>query len=146
MFMSSWSLAGDWLALVGLVFLALGSAAQAAGNFAESKDIFQRLKDKENRDKLVKKFKPLLPGVMIDGLSSAFSLPSPLSGVVALLSPLFQVLFVVPFNLTNVRDEYGEDAERVLKLINLGLVWSLILLGSLLALVAAVIQLVLAYH
>jgi hypothetical protein len=144
--MSAWSLAAGWLTVIGLVALALGTGAQAAANFSESKGLFRAITDKDRRDQLVKKYAPLVPELMdntvIQAVASAAS-----GNPVRLLRGFFYFLFVLPFKLPETRSgSSDDDAVRVLKLIHLSALWFLLLLGSALALVAAIIQLTLAYH
>ena len=129
--MSSWSTAGDWLAVVGSSLLVFGTWAQARASLTEYRDLFKDL--------------PQATRAALEA-SEASRITILKSRWVAVVTPAAMAFITeIPRQLEQIREEHGEVAARAVRLIRLAAVWSVLTAGAVLLLAAAVIQLVLAY-
>ena len=153
----SWAIAGGWLAVAGLTFLTTGTAAQAWANLAEFKELRQRVLLDEDFAAIVDASNPFLIAVLAAAWGadnepwfSRWNLPSWITpGWVMTLSLYLEVLYrsivTAPRRLAHIRAE-ADDAAKLAQFLRLAVVWGIIMVGSALALMAAVIQLALAYQ
>jgi uncharacterized membrane protein len=137
----SWALAGNWLAVLGLVFLTLGTAAQAWASLSE----FEHLRETVSKAAA----DPLAVSGSLAGITASVpvgilmwrSKPERLS---VLKVPL--LLFPRPRQLARIHAKGGDEAVRLAQLLRQVEVWGVIMIGSALGLAAAAIQLALSYH
>jgi hypothetical protein len=122
--MSGWGLAADWFAVAGTAFLTLGTGAQARASLAEYRSIRQRLS-----------------GAAGGALGEAALISAGPSGFLAAIAFFFIILLE---NLALIRMRRGEEADQLGPFLRLVRVWTTLMIGSALALVAACIQLALA--
>lgn len=144
----SWALAANWLAVAGLVLLTFGTGAQAWANLAEFRGL-----------------KLTVPQASVDvvlsvaGAAMAAALTPPITIAVPLGGgfksrfrwlgfPLMilTAIISIPLNATKIRAEGGDEAVQLARFLRLAVVWAILMVGSALALAAAVIQLTLAYQ
>jgi hypothetical protein len=126
----SWAIAGDSLAVIGLLFLTFGTGAQAWVNLAEFKSMRQTVSKvtlaafndviSEAAEKR-SGFDPLGLGLIRRFMSSS-----------------------MPRKLAEVRVSGEIEAVELARFLRLAGVWTILMIGSAFALVAAVIQLALA--
>jgi hypothetical protein len=126
----SWAIAGDSLAVIGLLFLTFGTGAQAWVNLAEFKSMRQTVSKvtlaafNDVISEAAKKrsgFDPLGLGLIRRFMSSS-----------------------MPRKLAEVRVSGEIEAVELARFLRLAGVWTILMIGSAFALVAAVIQLALA--
>ena len=153
----SWAIAGGWLAVAGLTFLTTGTAAQAWASLAEFKELRQRVLLDEDFAAIGNASSPIIGMVLAAAWDadnepwfSRWNLPSWVTpGWVMTLSLYAQVLYrsiiTAPRRLANIRAG-ADDAAKLAQFLRLAVIWGIIMVGSALALVAAVIQLALAYQ
>jgi hypothetical protein len=155
----SWAIAANWLAVVGLLVLTFGTGAQAISNLAE----FRYLKSQATMAAIsviaesIAKSVVVVPfGSMHVPIVATFTVP-PTSApwyrrIAARLPWLRKAVrriggFVsYPARANYLRERGGEEAVQVAKYLRTAKVWAIIMIGSALALLAAVIQLALAYQ
>jgi hypothetical protein len=125
--MSSWSAAAQWLTVAGSSLLAFGTWTQARASLIEYRDLFADLPQAARAALEAGKMSPILG-----------------TRRVAVITPA-AIISEIPRQLQQIRREHGEVAARAAQLIRLAVVWSVLAAGAVLILVAAVIQLVLAY-
>jgi hypothetical protein len=129
--MSSWSTAADWLVVAGSSLLVVGTWAQAWASLTEYRDLFKDM--------------PQAARGALE-VSKASRITILRSRRVALVTPAAMAFIAeIPRQLEQIREAHGEVAARAAQLIRLTAVWSVLTAGAALILVAAVIQLVLAY-
>jgi hypothetical protein len=138
--MSSWGLAAGWLAVCSTALLTIGTGAQAWANLTEFKTLRQAV-GKEAWDAYVH-----------PAASPERRLPPVLVwlGLRPLLIPYIVwrtwfdllLMFRLPKALTKIRAEGGDDAVQLAQFLRLAEVWVTLMIGSALALAAALIQLV----
>ena len=127
--MSSWGAGAQWLTVAGSSLLAFGTWSQARASLIEYRDLFADLPHAA---------RAALEAIVMSRLTISRSRK------VAVISPA-AILSEIPRQLEQLRQEQGEVAARAAQLIRLAAVWSVLAAGAVLILVAAVIQLVLAY-
>jgi hypothetical protein len=125
--MSSWSAGAQWLTVAGSSLLAFGTWTQARASLIEYRDLFADLPQAARAALEAGKMSPILG-----------------TRRVAVITPA-AIISEIPRQLQQIRREHGEVAARAAQLIRLAVVWSVLAAGAVLILVAAVIQLVLAY-
>ena len=126
----SWSIAGDWLAVAGLILLTLGTGVQALANLAEFKSL---------RQKVTEEVEVGRPHFLVD-------LPPNLVTIPLFLTNLILSLLVTPRILADIRARGGDEAVELAKFKRLTLAWTIIMIGSAFALAAGIIQLLVAYR
>ena len=143
----SWAIAANWLTVLGLILLTTGTGAQAWANLAEYKSLLQTASTTSIA---------AVSAVMVLGGGIGPDMPfwwnryvpRWLALVPEILIGLVQLagLIFVGFRatLTRIRADGGEEAVELARFLRLAGVWTIIMIGSALALVAAVIQLALA--
>jgi hypothetical protein len=141
----SWVIAGDWLAVLGLLFLTTGTAAQAWANLSEFESLRQTISGAASN---------ALAGRATHGSLTGISVSVPVGFLVGrrrqprrfsvLKIPL--LILLRPAQLARIRTEGGEEAVQLAQFLRQAEVWGIIMIGSALGLAAAVIQLVLAYR
>ena len=114
-----WTLAEDWLTVMGLLLLTLGTGAQARASMREFTSLWRDVPDRAE-DQTAK----LKTGLRSSALFAAALIP--------VVGPIFTVLSIV------------QGSSQLARYLRLALVWGVIMVGSALTLAAAVIQLVLA--
>ena len=135
----SWTLAEDWLSVAGLLLLAAGTGAQAWAAVAEYRRLIGTLTD-ETRTRIQG------AGPLSQAFMAGLSAGDPQAGLVARwIVTAVVAIVVVPRKMTEIRSKGGDDALELAKLLRLAGVWGVLMLGAILVLAAAVIQLVLAY-
>src|SRR5262245_2918292 len=118
----SGALAGDWLAAVGLLLLAVGTGAQAWGDLTEFRDLLKEL-PAAGRAALDAHLPAPVMSVArtLQGLQDAdipYVIPTAVSLFVQLLLILLRVIIDIPPALKKIRATTGnDDAARVAKLI-----------------------------
>jgi hypothetical protein len=149
----SWAIAENWLAVAGLILVTTGTRAQAWANLAEYKSLVQTA----STAAITAVGSTLAVAVMFGGgfgpdMPSWWDrhVPRWLALVPEILIGLVQLarLIFVGFRatLTRLRAEGGGEAVELARFLRLAGVWTIIMIGSALALAAAVVQLVLAYQ
>jgi hypothetical protein len=140
----SWVIAGDWLAVLGLLFLTTGTAAQAWANLSEFESLRQTISQAASN---------ALAGRATHGSLTGISVSVPVGFLVGRRQPRrFSVLKIPllillrPAQLARIRTEGGDEAVQLAQFLRQAEVWGIIMVGSALGLAAAVIQLVLAYR
>jgi hypothetical protein len=140
----SWVIAGDWLAVLGLLFLTTGTAAQAWANLSEFESLRQTISQAASN---------ALAGRATHGSLTGISVSVPVGFLVGRRQPRrFSVLKIPllillrPAQLARIRTEGGDEAVQLAQFLRQAEVWGIIMIGSALGLAAAVIQLVLAYR
>jgi hypothetical protein len=140
----SWVIAGDWLAVLGLLFLTAGTAAQAWANLSEFESLRQTISQAASN---------ALAGRATHGSLTGISVSVPVGFLVGRRQPRrFSVLKIPllillrPAQLARIRTEGGDEAVQLAQFLRQAEVWGIIMIGSALGLAAAVIQLVLAYR
>jgi hypothetical protein len=140
----SWVIAGDWLAVLGLLFLTTGTAAQAWANLSEFESLRQTISQAASN---------ALAGRATHGSLTGISVSVPVGFLIGRRQPRrFSVLKVPllillrPAQLARIRTEGGDEAVQLAQFLRQAEVWGIIMVGSALGLAAAVIQLVLAYR
>jgi DNA phosphorothioation-dependent restriction protein DptG len=129
--MSSWSTAGDWLTVAGSSLLVFGTWAQAWASLTEYRDLFKDM--------------PQAARAALE-VSKASRITILRSRRVAVVTPAAMAFITeIPRQLEQIREAHGEVAARAAQLMRLTAVWSVLAVGAVLILLAAVIQLVLAY-
>jgi uncharacterized membrane protein len=138
----SWVIAGDWLAVLGLLFLTTGTAAQAWANLSEFESLRQTISQAASN---------ALAGRATHGSLTGISVSVPVGFLVGRRRPRqFSVLKIPllillrPAQLARIRTEGGDEAVQLAQFLRQAEVWGIIMIGSALGLAAAVIQLVLA--
>ena len=126
--MSSWSAGAQWLTVAGSSLLAFGTWTQARASLIEYRDLFADL--------------PQAARAALE--TTKISRLTIFRTRVAVITPA-AIISEIPRQLEQIRQEHGEIAARAAQLIRLAAVWSVLAAGAALILVAAVIQLVLAY-
>ena len=129
--MSSWSAGAQWLTVAGSSLLVFGTGAQARASLIEYRDLFADLPQAARAALEASKMSRL---TIFRTRRAAVVTPA----AMAFLSE-------IPRQLEQIRQERSEVAARAAQLIRLAAVWSVLPAGAALILVAAVIQLVLAY-
>jgi hypothetical protein len=146
-----WSLASDWLTVVGLIFLTIGTAAQALANLAEYKSLLQTASAAATAAistltvamSLAGGFGPSMPSWWYRYVPKWLTL---IPEIVIGLGQLTVVIFAFSrATLIRLRNEGGEEAVELARFLRLAEVWAIIMIGSGLGLVAAAIQLAVAY-
>jgi hypothetical protein len=153
----SWAIAGDWLAVIGLIFLTTGTASQAWAELARFKSLRRRVLLDEDFAAIGD-----APPIIAMALAAAWdadnetwfsrwNLPSwAAPGWVMMLTLYVKVIFrsivTAPGRLADIRAESDDDAVKLAYFLRLAGVWGILIIGSGLGLAAAVIQLVLAYQ
>ncbi|MGH3255021.1 MAG: hypothetical protein ACRDOU_06345 [Streptosporangiaceae bacterium] len=127
--MSSWSAGAQWLTVAGSSLLAFGTWAQARASLIEYRDLFGDL--------------PAAARAALEAGQLSRLTISRTRGVFVITPAA--IISEIPRQLEQIRQEHGEVAARAAQLIRLAAVWSVLAAGAVLILVAAVIQLVLAY-
>jgi hypothetical protein len=144
---------GDRLAVAGLILLTTGTGGQAWANLAEYKSLMQTA----STVAITAVSSSLAVAVMFGGgfgpdMPSWWDryVPKWLALVPEILTGLVQLarlIFVgLRATLTRFRAEGGEEAVELARFLRLAGVWTIIMIGSALALAVAIIQLVLAYQ
>jgi hypothetical protein len=144
-----WGLAAAWLAVVGTLVLTFGTGAQAWANLAE----FESLKEivsKEVSDAI----KQILPrmfadGVIFPGATSPFRALHMLARLLRLFIAGCSIQWatvVIPVRLRQLREEGGPQAAEMGRYLRAAAAWSVLMVGSALALVSSAVQLALAYQ
>jgi hypothetical protein len=146
----SWALTEDLLNVAALSLLTIGTGAQAAGSLTDYKAILKTLPS-EVRDNLLG---PYAGAAAVDALGNVlFGRPPPstllkqkvsLAWFVTWTSPIALTMAVaaIPRKLIRLRREGGEVGRRAAGLARTSALWALLMVGSALALCAALIQLV----
>jgi hypothetical protein len=116
----SWGLAANWLAVIGLLLLTFGTGVQAWANLAEFKSV-----KKTVSTATVKALADAVAGADLTGGLGFF--------------------FLRPRKLAQLAARDPGEAVELARFLRLAEVWSILMVGSGLALAAAVIQLILAY-
>ena len=149
----SWAIAGNWLAVAGLIVLTIGTAAQAWANLAEYESLLQTASTAaKTAVSSTLAVAMMLPGGFGPDMPRWWNryVPTWLALVPEILIGLAQLakgIFVgFRTTLTLLRAEGGEEAVQLARFLRLAEVWAIIMIGSALTLVAAVIQLALAYQ
>jgi len=145
-----WGLAAAWLAVAGLILLTFGTGAQAWANLAEFKSL-QATVSKVASDAIAE---TILEGGTIALLarissSSQFALARMFLRLLRLTLARLSIqsaVILMPRTLAQLRAKGGDEAVQMARFIRSAEVWAILMLGSALALVAAVIQLALAYQ
>jgi hypothetical protein len=146
-----WSLASDWLTVVGLMFLTIGTAAQALANLAEYKSLRQTASAAATAAISALVVAISAGGGIGPGMPSWWYRYVPkwlalIPEIVIGLGQLTVVIFAFSrATLTRLRNEGGEEAVELARFLRLAEVWAIIMIGSGLGLVAALIQLAIAY-
>jgi hypothetical protein len=148
--MSSWGLGAGWLAVAGTTLLTVGTGAQAWANLAEFTSL---------RASVSKVATDAMKEVLhkaVDSLESVpVWVPAWFSGaqlyvraVIMLFArrSILSAIIVMPRRLAQLRAKGGEEAVELVRYLRLTVVWTIIMIGSALALAAAAIQLALAYE
>jgi hypothetical protein len=136
----SWAIAEGWLKVGGLTLLTFGTGSQAVDAVMDSASV--ALADPAE---LVRQEGKSLPEI----IGGPTSRPAPYGPERFWFARLWIYFIFTGFRPGKLRDirAYGTDvAEAFARLIRLTAVWSIIMIGSALALAAAIIQLVLAYQ
>ena len=157
----TWAIAGDWLAVVGLIFLTFGTGAQALANLAEFKSLQETVSGEvwEALFELARVNRVLEIGdaVMSRGGGvhwwtsvcwTLLRLPTRIRTLRAKLANNTTIpgaLLLMPRRLSRLRAKGGDRAVEMARLIRSAQVWAILMIGSAIALVAAAIQLALAY-
>jgi hypothetical protein len=139
----SWPLAEAWAIVAGSLLLTAGTGAQAWANITEYRDLQQVVAPAASQALLAALKGPVLTDVrdlMFSG--SRFALTK---FAWRLLRAIKAAIFEIPARMTTLRKTGPEDAARLAQLLRLAAAWSVILAGSALVLVGAVIHLALAY-
>lgn len=146
-----WSLASDWLTVVGLIFLTIGTAAQALANLAEYKSLLQTASAAATAAISTLSVVMSLAGGIGPGMPAWWYryVPKWFALIPEILISLGQLTVVIfafsRATLTRLRNEGGEEAVELARFLRLAEVWAIIMIGSGLGLVAAAIQLAIAY-
>jgi hypothetical protein len=147
----SWAIAANWLAVLGTFVLTFGTGAQAWANLAEFKSLQESVSDVTSR---------ALSEMTGEAVARALVMPmAPVTSLlrfawmfVRLLRLLLarrsiqSALILMPRKLAELRSKGGEEAVQMARFIRSAEVWAILMVGSALALAAAVIQLALAYQ
>jgi hypothetical protein len=150
----SWAIAGYWLAVVGLALFTFGTGAQAVNNLAEFKDL-RRQASKEAWQAFIKSSLVLVPtggGTVVPVLRPPAPkwwqrlTPDWLRSMFRKTGRKIGGLFTWPGKLKDLRANGGDQAVQLARYLSLAKVWAILMVASVLALAAAVIQLVLAYQ
>ncbi len=139
----SWVIAGDWLAVLGLVFLTTGTGAQAWASLAEFESWRQTISQAAANALAGRAAHGSLTGTAVSvpvGFQIGRRRPRRVSAVKI---PL--LILLRPAQLARIRAEGGDEAVQLAQFLRQAEVWGIIMIGSALGLVAAVIQLALAY-
>ena len=127
--MSSWSAGAQWLTVAGSSLLAFGTWSQARASLIEYRDLFADLSQAG---------RAALQAIVTSRRTVSRTRR------VHMISPA-AIISEIPRQLEQIRQEQGEVAARAAQLMRLAVIWSVLAAGAVLLLVAAVIQLVLAY-
>jgi hypothetical protein len=150
----SWALGSGWISVAGLLLLTLGTGAQAWSSLTE----FESL-----RRTIPKAAIETLRAVMATEMLGGSSLTSRLRrrlNILHIRIPQFPrvskwlfiarmavfTIVLMPVSLKQIRTDGGEEAVQLARFARAAEVWAILMIGSALALVAATIQLVLAYQ
>jgi hypothetical protein len=134
----SWAIAGNWVAVAGLLLLTIGTRAQARASLAE----FNKLKRE-----LIKRRREMVETIMgIAELATDFAIIGLPAAAIYTVKNHFRYLFVSPETLEGIRAQDGDEAVDLARLSQQSLIWTILNLGATLALVAAAIQLALSYQ
>ena len=138
----SWPLAANWLTVAGLVLLSLGTGAQALTNLAEFKSLQRTLSNA-----VIDTTRRVILAAGIAGLI----LPSWSKLLLRyrwllIVTLALGTIVLMPGSLKEIRAAGGDDAVQLARFARLAEVWAILMVGSALALAAAVIQLALAYQ
>lgn len=129
----SWAIAGNWLAVAGLLLLTIGTRAQARASLAEFKRISKELAKRKAQYR---------------GFFAAEAITQPMLFPILIISRILtrlRYLFMRSETLESIRVEYDDQAAEYVLFSQQSLIWSILNIGSALALIAATIQLTLSY-
>jgi hypothetical protein len=146
-----WSLAADWLTVIGLAVLTIGTAAQALANLAEYKSLLQTASAAATAAISTLSVVMILGGGIGPDMPSWWyrHVPKWLALIPEIVIGLGQLsVLIFAFSratLTRLRNEGGEEAVDLARFLRLAEIWTIIMIGSGLGLVAAIIQLVISY-
>ena len=156
----SWGIAEGWLSVVGTLLLTLGTGAQAWANRADYKSLQQTASEvaigammdaldvegRRLRAELLGRLAGDLAGGGSDSRRTRFWLRWHLPSWLFLLKAVLFTIVVMPGKFSQIRTKGGDEAVQLARSLRAAEVWAIIMVGSALALMAAVIQLVLAYQ
>lgn len=154
----SWAIAGDWLAVAGLILLTFGTGAQAWANLAEFRSMRQTVSEVASSAmtdvlatglaaRYARSLEKAIRAAGGDGdrFRQSYRRPSKLAVRLLLLWAPLATMTRLPGKLRELRAEGGDEAVQLARFLRLAEVWTILMIGSALALAAAVIQLALAY-
>ena len=143
----SWGLAANWLTVGGLVLLTAGTGAQALTNLAEFKSLQGTLSDAVIDTARAVASAALIASPTVPSWLTKPLLRSHRAGKwMAIATLALGTIVMMPNRLKEIRAAGGDDAVQLARFARLAEVWAILMAGSALALVAAVIQLTLAYQ
>jgi hypothetical protein len=136
----SWVLVEDWLSVGGLLVLAAGTGAQAWATKAEYQQVISTLS--EDSKAAIEKVKPVVEtlGQIFESASLSLTFRIARWTVMAAITVL-----LAPRKMAEIRNAGGSEAVQLAQLVRLSAVWTVLMLGAILVLAAAIIQLVTAY-
>jgi hypothetical protein len=151
----SWGIAGDWLAVAGLALLTFGTGAQAVSNLAEFR--YLRGIASEAAVEAVTQISVALmpvgigPGPVLDlDVARLWPwlwrrlMPRRLRSMLSAAGRKIGALVSYPGKMRYLRDKGGDEAVQLARYLRAAKVWAILMIGSMLALAAAAIQLALA--
>ena len=128
-----WGLAAAWLTVASLVLLTFGTGAQAWANLAEYKSA-----------------RSTIGKATLDAIREAADVGPLLSIIIKadahLTGIILAFMYLMPHKLREIRASGGEEAVQMARFLRSAEVWAILMVGSALALAAAVIQLALTYQ
>jgi hypothetical protein len=131
-------LAEDWLTVAGLSLLAIGTGAQALASLSDYRNLLRSL-PKDVREAFFDSLGATAGAMLLSGGGGRWK---PAWLVVVQACAMATVF--VPYRLAQVRKDGGADEKELARFLRLTGVWTTLMVGSLLVLAGAVVQLVLA--
>jgi hypothetical protein len=149
----SWALGSGWISAAGLLLLTFGTGAQALSNLAEFETLRRTIPKAA-----IETLRVVATVEMMGGSSLTSRLRRRLN-ILHIRLPEFPrvskwlliarmavfTLVLMPMSLKQIRTDGGEEAVQLVRFARAAEVWAILMIGSALALIAAIIQLVLAY-
>ncbi len=142
-----WTLTEDWLTVVSLLLLTFGTGAQAWDNLAEFRSLRQTVSEVASgaiSDAMAVELAVATAQVM--GVVGESRLERLMPAWLRIVKVILAGIISIPGELTQLRADGGEEAVQLVRFLRLAKIWTILMIGSALALAAAVIQLALAYQ
>jgi hypothetical protein len=138
--MSPWGFAAGWLVVAGTTLLTIGTGAQASASLAKYETAREAVSAAVGETAVgqarIVRYVAALPAI-----KRAFPF-----GLVPLLVANLTFIFLTPSKLAEIRSQGGEQAADLREYLRSATAWGVLMTGSVLALAATLIQLVLAYQ